>query len=239
MIAHPTMLLDSTLDTHSRRNNMDFTFAALNLSITDQDRNMMLSEVLSADESSWHLNEFRGCKMLPVYNSGGQLGGQSTTKSNFDIFDFTEPAQSWLHTQKILKEKIFPWLLPEGRVTILKTPAGHGLNVHLDSTEDEIGSLQHKFRIVLNGNIDKLYFIDAHNNKVNVPDNYNTYVLDGSHPHALDPGTQEKITLCIGAPWKGHPNPAYNKIIEKAPFKMTVSRPTTLENAWTDPFWKR
>jgi len=239
VIAHPTMLLDSTLDTHSRRNNMDFTFAALNLSITDQDRNMMLSEVLSADESSWHLNEFRGCKMLPVYNSGGQLGGQSTTKSNFDIFDFTEPAQSWLHTQKILKEKIFPWLLPEGRVTILKTPAGHGLNVHLDSTEDEIGSLQHKFRIVLNGNIDKLYFIDAHNNKVNVPDNYNTYVLDGSHPHALDPGTQEKITLCIGAPWKGHPNPAYNKIIEKAPFKMTVSRPTTLENAWTDPFWKR
>ncbi len=239
MIAHLTMLLDSTLDTHSRRNNMDFTFAALNLSITDQDRNMMLSEVLSADESSWHLNEFRGCKMLPVYNSGGQLGGQSTTKSNFDIFDFTEPAQSWLHTQKILKEKIFPWLLPEGRVTILKTPAGHGLNVHLDSTEDEIGSLQHKFRIVLNGNIDKLYFIDAHNNKVNVPDNYNTYVLDGSHPHALDPGTQEKITLCIGAPWKGHPNPAYNKIIEKAPFKMTVSRPTTLENAWTDPFWKR
>ena len=239
MIAHPTMLLDSTLDTHSRRNNMDFTFAALNLSITDQDRNMMLSEVLSADESSWHLNEFRGCKMLPVYNSGGQLGGQSTTKSNFDIFDFTEPAQSWLHTQKILKEKILPWLLPEGRVTILKTPAGHGLNVHLDSTEDEIGSLQHKFRIVLNGNIDKLYFIDAHNNKVNLPDNYNTYVLDGSHPHALDPGTQEKITLCIGAPWKGHPNPAYNKIIEKAPFKMTVSRPTTLENAWTDPFWKR
>jgi len=239
VIAHLTMLLDSTLDTHSRRNNMDFTFAALNLSITDQDRNMMLSEVLSADESSWHLNEFRGCKMLPVYNSGGQLGGQSTTKSNFDIFDFTEPAQSWLHTQKILKEKIFPWLLPEGRVTILKTPAGHGLNVHLDSTEDEIGSLQHKFRIVLNGNIDKLYFIDAHNNKVNVPDNYNTYVLDGSHPHALDPGTQEKITLCIGAPWKGHPNPAYNKIIEKAPFKMTVSRPTTLENAWTDPFWKR
>ena len=55
---------------------------------------------------------------------------------------------------------------PLGRVTILKTPAGYGLNVHLDSKVDEIGTLQHKFRIVLNGNVDKLYFIDKKYNKV-------------------------------------------------------------------------
>ena len=115
---------------------MNFTFAGLDLGITDQDRNIMLSEVLGTDDGNWHHNDFRGCKMLPVYNSGGQLGGQSIQKNNFDIFKFTEPCQGWTHTQKILKEKIFPWLLPEGRVTILKTPAGHGLNVHLDSTED-------------------------------------------------------------------------------------------------------
>ena len=34
---------------------------------------------------------------------------------------------------------------------------GQGLNVRLDSTEDEIGTLQHKFRIVPNGKVDKLF----------------------------------------------------------------------------------
>jgi len=219
---------------------MEFTFAALDLGISDNDRKLMLEEVNNSKPSHWHYNKFRGCKMLPVYNAGGRLGGQDINKTkSFDSFDFTEPAQEWNHTQKIIKEKIFPWLLPEGRITILKTPAGHGLNVHLDSTEKEIGTLQHKFRIVLNGNIDKLYFIDKNNNNIHVPDCYNTYVLDGSHPHALLPGNEEKITLCIGAPWTGLPNPGYNKIIDNALYTMKVSRPKQLLDAWTDPFWKK
>ena len=68
----------------------------------------------------------------------------------------------------------------------------------MDSKVDEIGTLQHKFRIVLNGDVDKLYFIDKKYNRVYIPENYTTYVLDGSHPHALEPGTEEKVTLCIG-----------------------------------------
>jgi hypothetical protein len=128
---------------------------------------------------------------------------------------------------------------PVGRVTILRTPVGFGLNVHLDSTEDEIGTSQHKFRIVLNGNVDKLYFIDKHKNEVYIPDNYYTYVLDGSHPHALKPGTEEKVTLCIGAPWNGELTPDYNKLLENSLYNMKVSRPESLEDSWTDPFWKK
>ena len=128
---------------------------------------------------------------------------------------------------------------PLGRVTILRTPVGYGLNVHLDSTEDEIGTLQHKFRIVLNGNVDKLYFIDKQLNEVYIPDNYHTYILDGSHPHALKPGTEEKVTLCIGAPWTGKSNEKYNDLLENAFYKMKVSRPDNLKDDWTDPFWKK
>ena len=219
---------------------MDLTFAAIDLGITDQDRQHMLEEVLAVDEKYWHYNEFRGCRMLPVYNAGGQLGGQAPGKNNrTGVFQYTEPALNWTHTQKILEQLVFPWLQPLGRVTILRTPPGYGLNVHLDSTQEEIGTLQHKFRIVLNGNIDKLYFIDAQHNQVHVPDHYHTYVLDGSHPHALDPGDEEKITLCIGAPWTGIPNPEYNQLLDSALFKMQVSRPDQLESSWTDPFWKK
>ena len=216
------------------------TFTALDLKITDEDRLLMYREVMSSNSDAWHYNKFRGCYMLPVYNAGGQLGGQAKGKNTkYGEYDYTEPAKNWYRTQQILNTKVFPWMDPVGRVTILRTPAGYGLNVHLDSTEEEIGTNQHKFRIVLNGNVDKLYFIDRNLNEVYIPDNYHTYVLDGSHPHALKPGTEEKVTLCIGAPWCGDPTEQYNKLLENSLYTMNVSRPKFLEDSWTDPFWKK
>lgn len=216
---------------------MTITFCALDLDISKDDRQKMYDEVMNTDQKHWHYNDFRGCYMLPVLNSGGQLGEKS--RGNKRGFSYTEPAKDWTFTQKILDEKVFPWMDPMGRVTILRTPAGYGLNVHLDSTADEVGTLQHKFRIVLNGNVDKLYFIDKNHNEVYIPESYHTYVLDGSHPHALKPGTEEKVTLCIGAPWKGKPTIEYDNILENSLYTMTVSRPNQLEESWTDPFWKK
>ena len=219
---------------------MDFTFAAINLGITDEDRKTIHDEIMSASEHQWHFNEFRGCYMLPVYNAGGVLGGQVEGRNTrTGTFNYTEAMHNCSFTQKFLEEKIFPWMMPHGRVTILRTPAGQGLNVHLDSTEDEIGTLQHKFRIVLNGKVDKLFFIDKNHNKVYIPDNYNTYILDGSHPHSLEPADEVKITLCIGAPWTGQPNEKYKELIDNSLYKMKVSRPDKLEKSWTDPFWKK
>tara|TARA_R100000005_G_scaffold96267_1_gene81934 strand:+ start:899 stop:1561 length:663 start_codon:yes stop_codon:yes gene_type:complete len=218
----------------------DITFTALDMGISDEDRQTIYNEVMSAPEEKWHFNEFRGCYMLPVFNAGGQLGGQEKGKDTKNgEFIYTEPAQNWKFTQNLLQEKVFPWMEPMGRVTILRTPAGYGLNVHLDSSANEIGTLQHKFRIVLNGNVDKLYFIDKHHNEIYIPDDYYTYVLDGSHPHALKPGTEEKVTLCIGAPWHGSHNKKYLEILENSLYTMKVSRPDSLEEEWTDPFWKK
>lgn len=217
---------------------MDFTFAAIDLGITDEDRKKIYDEIMSADEQQWHFNDFRGCYMLPVYNAGGKLGDKERG-IKYGSFSYTDAIGEDSFTQKFLEQKVFPWMEPHGRVTILRTPAGQGLNVHLDSTEDEIGTLQHKFRIVLNGKVDKLFFIDKDHNKVYIPDNYNTYILDGSHPHSLEPADEVKITLCIGAPWTGQPNEKYQELIDNSLYTMKVSRPEKLEKSWTDPFWKK
>jgi len=217
---------------------MDFTFAAIDLGITDEDRKKIYDEIMSADEQQWHFNDFRGCYMLPVYNAGGKLGDKERGIKH-GSFSYTDAIGEDSFTQKFLEQKVFPWMEPHGRVTILRTPAGQGLNVHLDSTEDEIGTLQHKFRIVLNGKVDKLFFIDNDHNKVYIPDNYNTYILDGSHPHSLEPADEVKITLCIGAPWTGQPNEKYQELIDNSLYTMKVSRPEKLEKSWTDPFWKK
>lgn len=218
---------------------MNFTFAAFDIGVTDEEKHQMLQEVLALDDNVHHYNEFRGCRMIPIYNGGGRLGGYtpgvSTTKG---VFEYTLAGSQCPTIQRVCEEKIFPFMSPPGRVTILRTEPGTGLNIHLDSNKNEIGTLQQKFRLVLNGNIGKLFFLDKDCNKVYVPPYYDTYSMDGSHAHSIDADDQEKITLCIGAPWHGEPNELYEQYIENAKFKFVVSRPET-KDEWLDPVFKK
>ena len=223
---------------------MSFTFAALDIGIADIEKKSMLKEVLALSSDVHHWNQFRGCRMIAIYNGGGRMGGRVELDNGTHIdttqgqFEYTDAGKQCPTIQKICKEKIFPFMSPPGRVTILRTEPNTGLNVHLDSAESEIGTLQYKFRFVLNGNIGKLYFIDKNYNKVYVPEYYNSYAMDGSHAHSIDPDPEEKITLCIGSPWHGEQNPLYTQLLEKSLFKMTVSRPTT-KTEWLDPAFNR
>tara|TARA_B110000503_G_C6968189_1_gene338078 strand:- start:47 stop:706 length:660 start_codon:yes stop_codon:yes gene_type:complete len=216
---------------------MDFTFAAIDVGVTDKDRQLMLNEMLSIPDSYYSTNSFRGCRILHIYNGLGVRNKREG--SNQGAFKYTDIEPFISNTKRILEEKVFPWMEPVGRINLLRTLPGHGLNVHLDSKAEEVGTRQHKYRIVLNGNIDKLYFLDAHGNNVYVPQCYNSYVLDGAHPHSLDPGTEEKITICFGKPWDGNPTPQYKKFIDNSLFTMKVSRPADFDQSWVDPYFNR
>lgn len=216
---------------------MDFTYCPFNITLDENFLDKIYNEVLTITKNHWHYNEFRGCFMLPVYNGGGQLGTGRIGQHNLN-FGYTEPVQEKCATLiSLIEDAIWPWMEPRGRVTILRTPAGVALKPHLDSLENEIGTLQHKWRLVLHGEIDKLYFIDANYNSMYVPDTNRCYVLDGSHPHALKAGETEKMTLCIGSPWHGEPNKKYHTLLDY-PNSLLVTRPNELKEAWTDPFWK-
>jgi len=218
---------------------MDFTFAAFDVGISQEEKKLMLDEVLALSSDVHHWNEFRGCRMIGIYNGGGRLGGRvEGIDTKTGEFKYTLAGEQCPTIQKVCEEKIFPFMSPPGRVTILRTAPNTGLNVHLDSKESEIGTRQHKYRVVLNGNIGKLFFIDNLGNKVYVPPYYDSYVLDGSHAHSIDPDEQEKITLCIGAPWHGEDNNTYQSFIDNALYKMTVSRPDTKQE-WCDPALKK
>ena len=211
----------------------NFTFAAIDLGITDSDRLLMLEEVKALDNNDHFYNEFRGCRMIPIFNKSGELG-KTQNGTNSRTFKYTTAGQKCPTIRHICETKLFPWMDPPGRVTILRTSPGTGLNVHIDCREDEIGSLQHKYRLVLNGSIDQLYFIDSNGNKVYVPNYYNSYVIDGSHAHSIDAGKEEKITLCIGAPWKGSSNNAYKNLINESNYILKVSR-SVIKEQWVDP----
>ena len=213
----------------------DRTFIGLNLEIPESKIKSILDEVLAVPDEMWHYNTFRGCYMLPIYNAGGKL----SENLQGDSMVFTPAGNLCPTMMQTILDDIFPWMEPPGRVTILRTPAGIGLETHFDVCEHEIGTRQEKFRLVLNGNIDKLWFYDENRNKVYVPQHYNAYVMDGGHPHSLDPGSEEKITLCIGAPWTGNPSDEYEKLVQDAPFKLKLKLPETYDAEWLDPFWKK
>ena len=213
------------------------TFSAIDIGVTQQEKIDILDEILDLPKEVHHWNEFRGCKMVSIYNGGGLLGGRETGSKRDGVFDFSAGGKMCPTLMRVCREKIFPFMSPPGRVTILKTAPGTGLNVHIDTTESEIGSLHQKYRLVLNGNVGKLYFIDRDYNKVYVPPYYDSYSMDGGHPHSIDPDEEEKITLCVGVPWHGASNEIYDRMMKNSAFQMAVSRPKILDE-WQDPALK-
>jgi len=203
----------------------DFTFCAIDLGIQLSTIQQMLDEVRNVNSDHWYDDTFRGCKILPLFNGGGTTGSppEGVLRSKGEMI-ITPAGEQCPVIMNVAENYIFNFMSPVGRMSVLKTEKNQGLNIHIDSNQKSIGTTQHKFRIVLNGHIDKLFFLDQNNQKVYVPKHYNTYVLDGTHPHSID-GGEEKITICIGAPWSGFYTEKYKKLIESSPFKMKVSRP--------------
>jgi len=218
---------------------MDFTFCAIDLGITKEEKNLILNEILNVPDELYHPSEFRGCRMLSLYNGGGIVGPrQQGVDTSVGKFIFTEAGDLCPTLQNVCENKIFPFMDTPGRIGVLRTEAGKGLNVHIDSRLTEIGKLQHKFRLVLTGDIGKLFFLDSQGNRVYIPDNYDTYIMDGSHPHSLSPASVEKITVCIGFPWIGNPTKKYEDVIKNAKYIAKISRPDSIEDSWVDPYFK-
>lgn len=213
----------------------NITWAAIDLKISNSKISTILKEVLEVPAEMWHFNHFRGCYMLPIYNAGGKL---NENLQGEDMI-FTDAGNLCPTLKETVLKDIFSWMDPVGRITILRTPEGIGLNPHFDVIESEIGTRQEKFRMVLNGNVDKLWFYDENRNKIYIPEHYSCYIMDGGHPHSLDPGDQEKITLCIGAPWTGNPTKAYKELIDNSPYKLKLKLPELYDREWLDPFWKK
>lgn len=214
----------------------DFTFSAINLGISETERLAILSEILSLSNNNWHYDQYRGCSMLPILSNNGDLG-PVLAPGNHDHLKFSNAANKCSTLKEVLEKKIFPFMNPIGRVTILKTEKNTALNVHIDSNKQEVGTKQHKFRFVISGDIDKLYFLDKNLNKVFIPNIYNTYVMDGSHVHGLEKSDNEKITLCIGAPWNGQENEVYTHLLKTSLYSMNVSRPD-LDLDWLHPAYR-
>lgn len=168
------------------------------------DKKLVLEAISVIPENHWFYEPYRNTTMLPLSTKAGRVGYDGTSNYNSGDFIWTDftPAvvREWC------EDVLFPALTMRTRIVILKTPAGAANHEHIDCDPPHQFTQQHKFRVVLQGETDTLYFIKKSGN-IPAPKVDGPFIMDGSWPHGMiNNGSDVKYTLTAGAPWNGLPH---------------------------------
>lgn len=186
-------------------------------------------EILTLDEKLSHWNHYRHTKMIPLMTKGGEGQRSGSTNQREGNFDWTSYAPNVI--VEWFENHVFPWIGGRYRVMALITQPGAANHEHIDCDPDQLNTMQHKFRIVLQGNTSTLYWI-TDRGRVAAPDIQEAFIMDGGWPHGMINTTdQVKVTLALGAPWDG--NDTYNNITllqDRNDFVM----PSNIDHLWNN-----
>lgn len=199
----------------------DILFAGLDLPSID--REGALSELASIPADQWVWDEYRGTYMLPLMTRNG-LENKDSLYNLHDLSQKNYDYQWTKHSPRVIvdyfEKHVLNWINPRPRIVVLRTPPNASINPHIDCQVNEYGTRQLKFRLVLSGAVDSLYFI-TESGPISAPKEPNTFIMDGSWPHAMtNLGKEDKITICIGAPWTGADEyPRFVNVLKKSNYR--------------------
>jgi hypothetical protein len=122
-------------------------------------------------------------------------------------FAWTPYALPYPSLREWAEDVLFP-LFGRSRIMIITTPAGATNPPHIDCSREKFEtSLQHKFRYVLQGNIDDLYFMSNRGDVQTPAGPDKPFIMSGKWPHYMtNTSNDTKFTLALGAPWDGDVN---------------------------------
>lgn len=199
------------------------------------DRSKCVAEFKAVPQEHWFHDPYRNTTMLPVMSMGGRGGPQGAnnfrTKEPYEWVEYVpQTLRDWFETH------IFPWMGMKTRISLLKTTPGQTNFVHIDCSPKAFNSQQHKFRIILQGRTDTLYFVSKLVPKLTIFNTKHPFIMDGSWPHGMDNFTnEEKYTIAVGAPWNGLEK--YDNIVEAMYVNRDLHMPSDYET-YFDPVYK-
>lgn len=201
-------------------------FASVKIPIIDKQQ--AAKEILAIDENCRFIDRYRNISMIPLMTKSGEAGRYGTdNKNNGEL--------GWIsYTPKIISDWfddiVFPWIGGKGRIMALLTYPGEQNNEHIDCDRNQLNTLQHKFRLVIQGKTSTLYFI-TDKGHVRPPDVDGAFIMDGGWPHGMTNTTDQiKITLALGAPWNGKDN--YNDDLIHHLNRNDYLMPASVEQYW-------
>ena len=202
-------------------------FARVNaIPILDKER--AAKEILALDIKNSFWDDYRYTRMFPLMTKNGNTGLSGTINQQAGQFAWTA------FTPQIIidwcEAYVFPWIGMRARVMALITQPGVANHEHIDCNPDELNTLQHKFRIVLQGRTDTLYWKTS-NGDVPAPDVEEAFVMDGGWPHGMiNTDSMPKVTLALGAPWNGKDN--YGDDITLLQDRNDFVMPSEINHLW-------
>jgi hypothetical protein len=189
------------------------------------DKTNAAKQLLGLPDSYSFWDDYRHTKMIPLMSKGGLIASNNFP-GEFNWNEYTPTLISdWFDNI------VFPWMGMKSRVMALITQPGAANYEHIDCDPHELNTQQHKFRIILQGRTDTLYFITNKGN-IAAPDIDNPFIMDGRWPHGMINSTDEiKVTLAVGAPWTG--NTIYNNL------ESLMNRDDYIMPNDLTPYWKK
>jgi len=177
--------------------NLDnLLFASVDLPMFDKQE--ATAEIFKiANNSFW--DTYRLTTMIPLMNKTGKPGFRNTFNNVSGDFKWAEYAPTILVDW--FESVGFPWLGMKTRIMALITEPNFANAEHIDCKLPEVNTRQHKFRIVLQGKTDTLYF-KTKQGDIAVPDIETPFIMDGGWAHGMNNlSSGKKVTLALGAPW--------------------------------------
>jgi hypothetical protein len=175
-------------------------FASVDLPLIDKTQS--IKEILPLIEKYGFWDPYRHISMIPLLTKTGKTGIETVSNRFNGDFVWTDWAPPTV--KDYFENVVFPWIGMRSRLMILITKPGASNAEHIDSKIHEVGMKKHKFRIVLQGRVDTLYF-KTQTGDVYVPEVPGAFLMDGSWVHGMTNSTDDiKITLALGSPWEGH-----------------------------------
>jgi hypothetical protein len=182
--------------------SIDILFASVDFS-RKIDKEQAVKEILPliTDEYTFW-DPYREITMIPLVTKTGAVGLESISNRFDGEFTWAEYAPPTV--VEYFENVVFPWMGQRSRLMILITKPFAANAEHIDSKIHEVGQRKHKFRIVLQGRVDTLYFKTTAGDAY-VPEVEGAFLMDGTWAHGMDNTTDDiKITLALGSPWEGH-----------------------------------
>lgn len=147
-------------------------------------------------------DKFRNCWHVPIMEKN---------------HEWMEMANEFPSLKQWSEDVLFP-ILGRSRISIITTLPGQTNPPHIDCSPKMFKTLQHKFRYVLQGNVDDLVFLN------NMEDEYlektvdKPFIMSGKWPHyMINSNNTIKFTFAFGAPWDGDlNNKTYTDLLQRS-----------------------
>jgi len=147
-------------------------------------------------------DEYRNCWHVPLMGRAD------------DTYMWSPIAKEFPSLVQWAEDVVIP-ILGKSRMVIITTPSGTVNPPHIDCSPKMFPKLQHKFRFVLQGNVDDLVFMSSSGDIYLEETLDKPFVMSGKWPHyMINTHTDTKFTFAFGAPWDGNlSNKAYKDLL--------------------------